>query len=297
MSARSARVVAQAKVNLFLRVLAREEGGYHQIETLFCRLALGDDVTLRLAPRGIALDCAGAELGPVERNLASRAAAAYLARSGWATGAAIEITKRIPVGGGLGGGSADAGAVLRLLNALNPVPLDAQALLELAAPLGADVPFLATETALALAWGRGERLLALPPLAARRVVLVVPSFSVGTAEAYRWLAEARATERSDAAPAPRLYAPEPFSSWAVVTSVAENAFEPVVEARHPRLAELRRALARETGAEIALLSGSGSTVFGVLPEGSADRALTSAADCLVVHTETAPRVAAVEVSE
>jgi len=295
-SARGARVVAQAKVNLFLRVLAREESGYHQLETLFCRLAFGDDVAVRLAPRGMALDCAGAELGPVERNLAYRAAAAYLARTGWSTGVAIEIRKRIPVGGGLGGGSADAGAVLRLLNALNPAPLDQQALLEVAAPLGADVPFMTTEAALALAWGRGERLLALPPLPPRRVVLAVPPFPVGTADAYRWLAEARAADQR-AAVAPRLYTLDALSSWAGVASVAENAFAGPVEARHPRLAALRRALGDELDAELALLSGSGSTVFGVLPERPGDRALTSAADCVVVETEPAGRVAAVELSE
>jgi 4-diphosphocytidyl-2-C-methyl-D-erythritol kinase len=294
-SGRTARVVAQAKVNLFLRVLAREEGGHHQLETLFCRLAFGDEVVVRVASRGIALDCAGAPVVPVERNLAYRAAVAYRERTGWPTGVAIEIEKRIPVGGGLGGGSADAGAVLRALDALNPEPIGHQALREAAAPLGADVPFLTSEAVLALGWGRGERMLALPPLPSRRVVLVVPPFPVDTADAYRWLAEARA---GGTAPVlPRLYTTADLASWRAVAGLAENAFEAPVEARHPRLDELRAALRRELGAEIARLSGSGSTVFGVLPEGSGDRALTSATDCLVFTTETAGRVAAVELSE
>src|SRR3982751_6289548 len=134
---RVARVRAQAKINLFLRVLARESSGYHQIETLFCRLALGDDVTVRVGVRGRSLDCNGAlpseGLGPVEQNLAWRAAVAYADAASWPIDFAIEIEKRIPVGGGLGGGSADAGAVLRALDALAPSPLAPQALLDIAA--------------------------------------------------------------------------------------------------------------------------------------------------------------------
>src|SRR5262245_8589530 len=117
----TARTLAQAKVNLFLRVLAREANGYHQLETLFCRLELGDDVAVRVGVGGRSLDCTGGVLppdglGPVERNLAWRAAVMYAEATGWPNDWAIEIAKRIPVGGGLGGGSADAGAVLRCLN-------------------------------------------------------------------------------------------------------------------------------------------------------------------------------------
>ncbi|MDF1505979.1 hypothetical protein PYV61_23705, partial [Roseisolibacter sp. H3M3-2] len=187
-SVREARVVAQAKVNLFLRVLAREDSGYHQLETLFQRLELGDDVTVRVGVRGRSLDCGGADLGPVERNLAWRAAEAYRAATGWPDGHAIEIRKRIPVGGGLGGGSADAGAVLRALGALAATPLAADGLLGLAAPLGADVPFLTAEAPLALAWGRGERMLALPPLPARPVWLALSDAGVPTAWAFGALA-------------------------------------------------------------------------------------------------------------
>src|SRR5215831_4697736 len=142
-SGTSACTVAQAKVNLFLRVLAREADGYHQLETLFCRLELGDDVTVRVAVTGRSLDCTGEALppdglGPVERNLAWRAAERYAEATGWPNDWAIEIAKRIPVGGGLGGGSADAGAVLRCLNRLAPTPCSDDELVAIAAPLGAD---------------------------------------------------------------------------------------------------------------------------------------------------------------
>ena len=171
-AATTARTLAQAKVNLFLRVLAREANGYHQLETLFCRLDLGDDVVVRTNVRGRSLDCQGDVippngLGPVEWNLAWRAATAYSEATGWPNDWAIEIQKRIPVGGGLGGGSADAGAVLRCLNALNPTPLPPHALLGIAGQLGADVPFLTSEASFALAWGRGERMLRIAPIPAR----------------------------------------------------------------------------------------------------------------------------------
>src|SRR6188472_3643240 len=134
---RVARVAAQAKINLRLRILAREESGYHQIETLFLRLMLADDVVVRIIDGARSLDTTGAvdprQLGPVERNLAWRAATAYADATGWPAGFAIELTKEIPIGGGLGGGSADAGAVLRALDALAPTPIGEPALLAIAA--------------------------------------------------------------------------------------------------------------------------------------------------------------------
>ena len=195
----SMRLSAFAKVNLSLRVLARETTGYHQIETLFCRIDLADDVTIHTRDDGArTVVCRNADLGAPEKNLAWRAAAAYGARHGWPSGFEIEIDKRIPVGGGLGGGSADAAAVLRALNAMNPEPLSPNALLEVAVSLGADVPFLASDVPLALAWGRGERMLALPALPERDLSLVLPPFGVATGEAYQWLAEARAAAAAEA---------------------------------------------------------------------------------------------------
>src|SRR5688572_27908453 len=162
-----ARVRAQAKVNLILRILAREASGYHGLETLFARLDLADEVTVRVGARGRAVDCRGADVGPPEANLALRAGEAFAEAAGWPAGFAVEIEKHIPVGGGLGGGSADAGAVLRALNALAPAPIPRETLLAIAGRLGADVPFLTDDAPLALAWGRGERMLALPALPPR----------------------------------------------------------------------------------------------------------------------------------
>ena len=295
--ARAASVAAQAKVNLYLRVLAREAGGHHQIETLFARLDLADRVVVRLRDDGgRAIDVAGPALpagglGPAESNLAFRAAAAYSdAAGGWPSGFEIALEKRVPAGGGLGGGSADAGAVLRALNALNPSPLPQQRLFAIASGLGADVPFMTAEAPLALAWGRGERMLAFPALPPREVALLFPGFGVATAHAYGWLAERRASEgRAGAAPAPRMLFPHQFVDWGPVQRLAANDFEPVVAARHPSLGAALDAL-RSAGARIALMSGSGSTLFGVFDASPDVDALVGASGCNVVMTRTAARV-------
>ena len=264
------RVAAQAKVNLRLRILAREASGYHQLETLFLRLALADDVLVRVTDGARSLDAGGdvdpRQLGAPERNLAWRAAEAYMAVARWPAGFAIELEKRIPVGGGLGGGSADAGAVLRALDAMASAPLGEPALLAIAARLGADVPFLASEHAYTLAWGRGERLLALPAPPEREVLLVLPSFAVNTAEAYGWLAARRDADHPTSADAGVLD-PGVLDQWPAIARLASNDFEPVVAARHP-MVDMALARLRDHGCAPAMMSGSGSTLFGVLPEGA-----------------------------
>ncbi len=261
--ARAARIRAQAKINLLLRILGRERSGYHSLETVFSRLELSDDIVVRVGVEGRSLDCGNAELGAVERNLAYRAAMAYR-ETGWPDTFAIEIEKRIPVGGGLGGGSADAGAVLRALNALRPEPIPPDALLDLASKLGADVPFLSSCSAMALAWGRGERMLALPPLPPRVVLLLTPPFAVSTAEAYSWIAQ----ERGDAFnPLAGELTLGMLRDWNSVQTIARNDFEPVVMRKQPLIRTLLSSL-RSLGASIAMLSGSGSTVFGIFDDDS-----------------------------
>jgi 4-diphosphocytidyl-2-C-methyl-D-erythritol kinase len=305
---RVARVVAQAKVNLLLRILAREAGGYHGLETLFCRLALGDDVEVWALDRAErTLDVAGADTGPVEKNLAWRAALAFQERAAWPAGFAIRIEKRVPVGGGLGGGSADAGAVLRALNALAPRPLPQPELLALALPLGSDVPFLTTTLPLALAWSRGERMLALPALPSRRAVLATFPAGVPTADAYRWLAESRGEWR----PAAAALDPRELASWEGVRAQAVNDFEPVVFAHRAEIGQVRSALAGDPRARAAdsaeasavtLMSGSGATVFRIddgMPTlaALAARVKHAAPDAWLLETSTAESVVEVRVEE
>jgi 4-diphosphocytidyl-2-C-methyl-D-erythritol kinase len=303
-----ARVAAQAKVNLVLHILAREESGYHGIETVFARLLLADLVTVRVTARGRSIDCQGASVGPAESNLAYRAAVTFADAAGWPAGFAIELEKRIPVGGGMGGGSADAGAVLRALNAMAPRPLASGRLLGLAGALGADVPFLTTEYPLALAWGRGERMLALRPLPAAEVDLVCFPFGVATAAAYEWLAGAR--RESNERTRPRILDPGALASWDAVAGIAANDFEGVVVEHHPPIRDVLAAV-RARGAAIVQLSGSGSTVFVIkqLPaadgggtggrapasgEGVADLGVALPDGAFVVRTATAEVVAPVE---
>lgn len=291
---RAARVVAQAKVNLVLRVLAREASGYHSIETVFLRLDLGDGVHVRATASGRTIDCVGpampAEgLGEAERNLAYRAAVAYREATGWPAGFAIEIEKRIPVGAGLGGGSADAGAVLRCLDALAPTPLGRH-LVEIAAALGSDVPFLTLESPMAVGWSRGERLHPVRPLEPRAVALLKPPFSVATADAYAWLAAGRGPY----APLATVIEPDDLATWEAVAAIAANDFQPVVGGRQPSLLEMVDDLASR-GALISMLAGSGSAVFGVFSEPPDAAAIARGNDCGVSITRTSDRVVRVEV--
>jgi 4-diphosphocytidyl-2-C-methyl-D-erythritol kinase len=291
--ARAVQVTAPAKVNLRLRILARETTGFHQLETIFLRLELADVVRVHRA-RGHSLDVTGdvnaASLGPTEKNLAWRAAQAYADASGVQDGWTIELEKHIPIGGGLGGGSADAGAVLRALDALAAEPLGEARLLAIAATLGADVPFLTSTHACALGWGRGERLLALQAPPSRAVVLLVPAFGVNTAEAYGWLSS---HPRSVAADETGVLEPASLATWAGIADVATNDFETVVAAHHPVLASLVDALAG-AGCAPAMLSGSGSVVFGVLPEG-VSQAPHVVEPCVTLLTRSATRVEPVSV--
>jgi 4-diphosphocytidyl-2-C-methyl-D-erythritol kinase len=257
LSPRAARTLAQAKINLALRVLDKGTDGYHAIETVFLRLELGDDVEIRTTTGKRSLKCYEMRDWPAEGNLAFRAAALYADETGWPKGFEIEIEKNIPIGGGLGGGSADAAAVLRILNGLAPNPISDEALLELGGRLGSDVPFLVSDYAMALAWGRGDTLLRLDPLPVRDVQLFFPPFGIDTAQAYSLLDESRpdSTKRS-----PELTT-EMFATWDSAAKNSVNDFEPVIRSRWPEIDAL---LAR--GARSGVfhrMSGSGSTVFKV----------------------------------
>jgi 4-diphosphocytidyl-2-C-methyl-D-erythritol kinase len=270
---------AHAKINLVLRILAREASGYHGIETLFQLLDLHDLVHVRVGTMSPSLRCEGPTmpaggLGPVEQNLAWRAAVAYTAASEWSTGWEIEIEKQIPVGGGLGGGSADAAAVLRALEALSPAPLGVERLLQIAGALGADVPFLVSGESLAWAWGRGDRLMPLPALPSAAVVLAVFSEGVNTGAAYGAFARAREA-RGDTVQA-FAYPAGAFSSWASIATLAVNDFEPVVSEMHtgvadilPRFRQIASEMHRNGVPAIGMMSGSGATCF-LLHTGAVD---------------------------
>ena len=298
---RVARAAAQAKVNLFLRVGPRDESGFHSIFTVFTRLDLADEVVVRVGGDKRSLDVSGPAIpkegiGPAEKNLAFRAAVEYAKAAGWPSGFEIALTKNIPVGAGLGGGSADAGAVLRALDALAPRPLGSEALMAIAARLGSDVPFMASEFVSALGRGRGEQLNELKPAEPWPVLVAKPAFAVATADAYRWLDESRPDPAKGPA-LPKLIPLTGLSSWANLStlSVAANDFEPPVEARHPELATVREAFTN-AGAIWVRLAGSGSCVYGVFADHAPSPSELSF-DGAIIATRASSKVVPVVVQE
>jgi 4-diphosphocytidyl-2-C-methyl-D-erythritol kinase len=289
----AARIQAQAKLNLYLRVLTREESGYHSIETIFHRVELADEIAVHAEDDRLrAIDVQGADVGPAEQNLAYRAAVAYQDEADWPRGFTIELDKKIPVGAGLGGGSADAGAVLRILDSLSRKPLGEKKLRHIAASLGSDVPFLVSKDAMALAWGRGERMLALNPLPQRDVLLVVPDFSIPTADAYNWIDEDRPPgwdPLTDSSSDLIVMSEEMLASWHSIARLNRNDFIPTVIKRHPQIRSLLDSF-NESGSFICSLSGSGSTVFGVYEALPDDTALGAFEGTTMIPTRTADKV-------
>ena len=259
---------ALAKVNLFLRVLSREEDGYHGIETLLCLISLADTLRAeRREGRGVTIDVSGAELGPPAENLTVRAATMVLDSVGHRFGVHLTLTKRIPVRAGLGGGSSDAAAALHAVNRLAGDAIPRHELLQLAARIGSDVPFFCSGALLALAWNRGERMLRLPPLPAAPALLLTPPIPVSTADAYGWLDDAR--QSAEPAPSNRARGRgslaldlDALSGWGDVARMAGNDFESPVFGRH---AEIRAAFEALVGTRPLLcrMSGSGSTLFAI----------------------------------
>ena len=253
------RLQAHAKVNLFLRILARESSGFHQIETAFALLELADELAVRRTDAGVSLEVVGPDLGPVDENLAVRAARLMLDATGNRFGVAITLTKHIPVRAGLGGGSSDAAAALHAVNALAGNAVPRQELLHFAARLGADVAFFAGGAPLALAWGRGERQFRLAAPPSQPALIAVPPIQVATPDAYRWWDEQN--------PAPTSRGPvtldtEALSSWGSIGRLGGNDFETTVFGKHPELRALYERMA-QTSPVWVRLCGSGSAIAAV----------------------------------
>ncbi|HEX5388000.1 MAG TPA: 4-(cytidine 5'-diphospho)-2-C-methyl-D-erythritol kinase [Gemmatimonadales bacterium] len=258
--AQAVTIACHAKLNLLLRVLARERDGYHGLETLFCLMSLADTLTARRREeRGVAIDVRGAEVGPDAENFAVRAARLVLEATGERFGVELALEKRIPVRAGLGGGSSDAAAALTAVNRLAGDAVPRHELLQFAARLGSDVPFVFTGAPLALAWGHGERMLRLPPLPAAPALLLTPPVAIATADAYGWVDAARQESGRRGAVAFDLGA---LSTWGDVGRLAGNDFESPVFGRFP---EVRRAFEALAGTHplVCRMSGSGATLFAI----------------------------------
>ena len=256
------RLLAPAKVNLTFEVLGRRDDGYHEVRTILQALSLADELAFEVSNElSLTVEPEGA--APVEENLVLTAARLLQREAGVSTGAAIHLTKRIPAAGGLGGGSSDAATALLGLRQLWGLDLDADALRELAAQLGSDVPFFISGGT-ALGEGRGERLTPLPSLQGEAVV-AVPDASRPrdkTGQMYGLLRPEHYTDGSVTAEAEtRIRRGEPLGAHAV------NAFDAVAAEAYPFYAAMREAF-EGVGLRPALC-GAGPSMFALADEGEA----------------------------
>lgn len=258
-------VFAPAKINVTLRILDRRPDGFHNLWSIMQTVALEDEVQIRLrADRNdIQLRCDAAQLAADRDNLVYRAAAEVMARTRRAIGLDMELRKRIPMGAGLGGGSSDAAAAIIGLNHLLQLKWSSAQMADVGQSLGSDVPFFLFAPSAFVA-GRGETVRPVVVEGARWVVLVNPGFGVNTKWAYQELAATRAGV-TPLSPVQCELDRQARVSWTQLIAVAENDFEGPVFAAHGKLQEIKQRLQAQ-GAEIALLSGSGATVFGVFAE-------------------------------
>ena len=292
---------ARAKLNLYLAITGRRTDGYHTLDTLFHPLELHDDVAVFRADGGVTCEVsADAEdlLVPADdRNLAVRALMGFRERVSPACGFHVRIHKRIPHGGGLGGGSSDAAACLRLANELVGGPVDADELAALALALGADVPFFlrgGSQRGL----GIGDELAAVA-VAPRHFVLLLPPYGCGTAEVYKIHAGLLAAERNAGTLARNQV---PVDLGAGMSSGIYNHLETAAERLRPELGRLRCAVGA-AGYEHVRMTGSGSTLFVMLEDERAARRCREDLEHALADTEHAAvglavtRSASVQVSD
>jgi 4-diphosphocytidyl-2-C-methyl-D-erythritol kinase len=250
-------VFAPAKVNLCLHVLGRRPDSYHELAMLMQRVALFDRIEVELVPgHDISVSCPGLELAIGEQNIVERAARLLLSHVGLNQGISFTLEKRIPAAAGLGGGSSDAAAVLEALDELLGLRLPRSELMVLGRRLGADVPFFLHKRT-AWATGIGDLFQDWPALPPVVLVLVNPGIAVSTAWVFQNLG---LTHQRPAARIPRF--PEGMSD---LVRLLQNDLEVVTCQRHPVITTIKERLVA-CGADGALMSGSGPTVFGLFEE-------------------------------
>ena len=262
------------KVNLLLNILGKRPDGFHELETVMHPVNLFDRISFSRSKGSLELTCSDPTL-PVDRtNLVHRATTAFLETAGVKDGVAIHLEKRIPMAAGLGGGSGNAATTLLGLNELFGDPLGAPRLREIAASIGSDVPYF-LQSGPAIATGRGEKiqsLAAFPALEGAAFLLIHPGFGVATAWAYQNLArfpEALHGRQGRAENLVRL-----LNTFDLPTAAREfyNSLEAPVLEKYPLL-EIYQTFLREHGAVVALMSGSGSTTFGIFSSHDAAKAV------------------------
>ena len=261
---RSLEKNSPCKVNLLLNILGRRPDGFHELETVMHPVAIHDHLVFSRSGTGIELTCNDLALPVDSRNLVHRAAAAFLEAAGIREGVRIHLEKKIPLAAGLGGGSGNAATTLLALNELFDRPLESEQLAAFAAALGSDVPFFLQDRP-ALATGRGEKIVsfkAFPALRGAAFLLVHPGFGVSTAWAYQRLARFPDALNGRAGRARQLIGLLEIGGLAAAGREFYNSLEAPVLEKYPLLALFQEFL-RDGGAAATLMSGSGSTTFGL----------------------------------
>ena len=260
-------VRAPAKINVSLEVVGKLPDGYHRIRSVLVRLdKLFDAIDIRIGAgaMGITVTSDVSDLPVDGRNICHQAARAYLNAVGEEVGVNMHIRKGIPISAGLGGGSSDAAAVLKALNNHFGQRLAPRALRTMGSTLGKDVPFFLGDTGTAIVSQAGDRIRAIPAFPFARFLIVNPGIPISTAEAYRSLAQGawymNRRERADLSR--RMVQAIRRNDSAAVAAALYNDFEIIAERAYPVIKELKQALLA-FGARGALMSGSGSTVFGL----------------------------------
>ncbi|MDY6263061.1 MAG: 4-(cytidine 5'-diphospho)-2-C-methyl-D-erythritol kinase [Fibrobacter sp.] len=255
---------APAKINLFLDVIRKREDGYHDLGTLFQTIDAGDTVSAEIREDGRITLCYNEPQNyPLESDLVYKAAKLLQQESGTTIGADIYLNKVMPLGAGLGGGSADAAATLRLLNQLWKLKFKFEKLEEIGARLGADVPFL-VRGGTAFAEGIGEKLTFVKPLqltGEQYLLVATPLDSVPTKDAYAGVPKS-GPDRWETYRAKCMRAGGKTASIDFALANSFNAFEESVFPKHPLVEEMKNEFKR-LGAKSVLMSGSGASVFGV----------------------------------
>ena len=267
-----------AKVNLSLRILGKRPDNYHEIQTVLQTVSLHDQLKFVTTAGGkLVLTCDNPSIPVDENNLVVKAAEALRKKFRVTKSCEIHLTKRIPVQAGLGGGSSNAAVTLWALTRLWNLPATHHDLLELAARLGADVPFF-IEGGCALATGIGTNLAPIPDLPQQQILLIAPAVTVSTAAAYQAL-NAPALTTSDSVSRLAISRTQAIFSdskqW-VLCDHLENDFERVIFDIEPEIRRVKEALI-QAGARCALLAGSGSSVFGIFDK---NEVLRNAAETL-----------------
>jgi 4-diphosphocytidyl-2-C-methyl-D-erythritol kinase len=249
-------VKAYAKINLGLHIVGKRQDGFHNIETVFHRINLFDEINIENS-FDISISCTDITIPSDNNNLCWKAAELLRKELGMAKGVRIGITKNIPTGAGLGGGSSDAAAVLLALPLLWKIDVKRPIIEKLALQLGSDVPFFLQNSS-AYAEGRGEVLKTIDLALPYWIVLIHPNIHLSTPWAYNRLAE----KRNGLFPV-RPNMAEQFSADPIRAVLeSENDFEEIVFEEHPKIEKIKKQL-KDLGAAVSLMSGSGSSMFGL----------------------------------